>query len=900
MQEFNPSKADNKAMHKKLRTYMIMAAMALSAGLLEMQLPATAFAQDDDDAQVVGNDSRRSQPGVVKRNAPKDDTGSDDQNAPAAPAAEGQSVGVEGGVIFGESLDFEQNFGQDFNVKTTPKNLKIAVDVRDAELSDVVKLMSAQTGRNFIIADSLRAGKKITIISPNPVTQGEAYQAFLSALQMNGLTVVPSGKFYKIVEINNGVKEPLPATYGDTSVPKNDSLVTHIATLEYVDVSQIKPVLEQLKTTNGVIVDYPAANSLIITDTGNSVNRMLAFIKKMDNGSSEGDKIWVYPVQYASVSDMEKLLTQVFQVSKSTGNRNNNNNNNANNNQTEMRVSQIVADERTNKLIIVADERSYEKMKRLILKLDVEIPDSGKINVVHLQNSEANEVYSALNQVISDITSKNNNNRNNNSNSASRTLQGEDISVVANESTNDLIVVASPRDFLAIKNVIKELDRPRRQVYVEAAIMEVSLERTRDLGIVMHGGNVFDTGQGDGYWAGRTQLNSLSSISPAAMFLSGDSTPGFLMALAGPSLEVAGLSIPSLGMVLNALQTNTDVNVLSTPTILTLDNQEAEISVGERIPYITNTASNYSSLLNSLSGANNTATSALSGLIGGYGTSIERVDVALTLNIKPQINEGGTVRLDITEEIEEVKPGGSDLGGPSTRMRNLKTVVVVPDQQTVVLGGLVRDSESQSVSKVPLLGDIPVLGYLFRSTEKTIQKQNLLLMLTPYIIESNADLDKISKRKQEERDQFLEFFGRKDLTYVRSVDFDKKHGLLEEIRQTIDMKESEINAIREAQNIIEMTAEDDGIDLPDGFSDGYTSVGGSYGGGSYGGGSGSTGGGSGGTRPTPPAGMGAGRNAGAGGANRGAGGMNRAPGGGMSRGGGSRPSGGGGNRPTRN
>ena len=877
-------------MHNKLRTFTVMAAAVLSAGLLQTQLPGIALAQDDD-AQVVGNDGRRSQPGVVKRNAPRDDSDSGDSGGSDDAGSQPQqqpNVGVEGGVIFGESLDFEQNFGKDFGIKNTPKNLKITLDFRDAELSDVVKLMSAQTGRNFIVADSLRAGKKITIISPNPVTQAEAYQAFLSALQMNGLTVVQSGKFYKIVELNNGVKEPIPASYGNASVPKNDSLVTHIVQLEYVDVAQIKPVLESLKTANGVIVDYAAANSLIITDTGNSVNRMLAFIKKMDNGSSEGDKLWVYPVQYASVSDLEKLLTQVFQVSRSSGNNRNNNNNanNANNNQAEMRVSQIVADERTNKLIIVADERSYEKMKRLILKLDVEIPDSGKINVVHLQNSEATEVYSALNQVISDISSKNNNNRNN-SNSASRTLQGEDISVVANESTNDLIVVASPRDFLAIKNVIKELDRPRRQVYVEAAIMEISLERTRDLGIAMHGGNVFETGSGDGYYAGRTQLNSLSSISPAAMFLSGDSKPGFLMALAGPSLEVAGLSIPSLGIVLNALQTNTDVNVLSTPTILTLDNQEAEISVGERIPYITNTSSNYSSLLNSLSG--DSTTSALSSLIGGYGTSIERVDVALTLNIKPQINEGGTVRLDITEEIEEVKPGGSDLGGPSTRMRNLKTVVVVPDQQTVVLGGLVRDSESQSVSKVPLLGDIPVLGYLFRSTEKTIQKQNLLLMLTPYIIESNADLDKISKRKQEERDQFLEFFGRKDLTYVRSVDYDKKHGLLEEIRQTIDTKESEINAIREAQNIIEMTAEDDGIELPDGFSDGYSSSGGSYGssGGSGGGGGGVSRSGGGSNSP---------RNRGAGGGNSG----NR-PSGGF--GGGNRPSGGfgggGGNRPSR-
>lgn len=814
-------------MHKKLRTFTIMAAMMLGLGLSGVQMPE-AYAQDSGDAQVAETNGKRSQPGVINRAKPQEDEPQEAAPSAEEPPAEGSSVGVAGGAIFGESLDFEQNFGKDFGVKTAPKNLKITLDFRDAELSDVVKLMSAQTGRNFIVADSLRAGKKITIISPNPVTQAEAYQAFLSALQMNGLTVVQSGKFYKIVELSTGAKEAISTTYGDTSVPKSDALVTHVATLKYVDVTQIKPVLDQLKTNNGSIIDYAASNSLIITDTGNSVNRMLSFIKKMDNDSSDGEKIWVYQVQYASVTDLEKLLTQVFQIQR-TNNRNNNNNNRAVDSGSELRVSQVVADERTNKLIVVADERSYEKMKRLILKLDIATPDSGKINVVHLQNSEAKEIYTALNQIISDMSSKNGNNRNNApQNNSQRTLQGEDISVVSSESTNDLIVVASPRDFLAIKNVIKELDRPRRQVFVEAIILEVSLERTRSLGIAMHGGNMFETGSGNGYFAGRTELNSLQSLSPAAMFLGSGSTPGFLMALAGPALEIAGVSIPSIGAVVNALQTNTDVNVLSTPTILTLDNQEAKISVGERIPYVTSTGSNYSSLLNGLTGGDS-STAALGSLLSGYGTSIERVDVALTLTIKPQINEGGTVRLDIEEEIEEVKPGGSDLGGPSTRRRNLKTVVVVPDQQTVVLGGLVRDSESQSVSKVPLLGDIPVLGYLFRSTETTIQKQNLLLMLTPYIIDSSADLDKISKRKQAEHDEFVAFFGRKDMSYVRSVDYDKKHGLLEEIRQAIDSKEAELNAIREAQNIIELTSEDDGIDLPEGFSDGYSSFGGSYG-----------------------------------------------------------------------
>ena len=796
----------------------IMLGMASFGGL--------AHAQSDEDAQVAGNDDRRSEPAVVKRNAPVEER----KEGASSPEGGEAAQGVENGVIFGESLDFEQNFGQDFSVKTTPKNLKMAMDFRDAELSDVVKLMSAQTGRNFIIADSLKAGKKITIISPNPVTQAEAYQAFLSALQMNGLTVVQSGKFYKIVELSAGAKEPLSPNYG-SSVPANDALVTQVVQLEYVDVSQLKPVLDQLKTANGLIIDYAASNTLIITDTGNSVNRMLSLIKRMDNGSNDGEKLWVYQVQYASVTDMEKLLSQVFQTSKSTTRQNRNNNAADAGGSDELKVSQIVADERTNKLIIVANERSYEKMKRLILKLDVEIPDLGKINVVHLQNSEAQEIYTALNSLVNDVSSGSSRTGSNNNNTQSqKILQSDNISIVANESTNDIIVVASPRDFLAIKNVIKELDKPRRQVYVEAAILEVSLERTRDLGIALHGGNIYETDEGDGYYAGRTELNSLSSLSPASLFLGSGSAPGFLMALAGPTVEIAGLSLPSIGAVLKALQTNTDVNVLQTPTILTLDNQEAEFSVGERIPYITSTGSNYSSLLNSLGGNASDSTSALGSLLGSYGsTSIERVDVALTLKLKPQINEGGTVRLDIEEEIEEVKPGGSDLGGPSTRTRSIKTVVVVPDQQTVVLGGLVKDSESQSVSKVPILGDIPVLGYLFRSTDKTITKQSLLLMLTPYIIESTDDLEKIRRRKQEEHDEFVSFFGRKDLGYVRSVDYDKKHGLLEEIHQAIDLKEAELNAIREAESIIEIMPEDDGIELPDGFSDGYSNSGGSVG-----------------------------------------------------------------------
>ncbi|MFA5623890.1 MAG: type II secretion system secretin GspD [Bradymonadales bacterium] len=789
---------------------------------------SSALAQSPDQAEL-GPDGRESRPGVVKRDAPRD-TAPPVQEEPGTtvPSAAAGQGAVESGVIFGEEYQFEPNFNADYAARPTPSNVKVTLDFRDADLSDVVKLMSAQTGRNFIVADTLKSGKKITIISPNPVSAAEAYQAFLSALQMNGLTVVRSGKFYKIVDVNAGIKEPISPTWDGQNIDRNDALVTHIISLEFLEVSQVKPVLDQLKTPNGLIVDYPASNTLIITDTGNSVNRMISFIKRIDNGSSDGERLWVYPVQYAEAAELERLLQSVFQVGGTA--RQQPQGASAQNTGEDVKISQIVADQRTNKLIIVANERSYEKVKRLLLHLDVEIPDSGRINVVHLQNSEALEISSVLTELLQRMQQGTSQRSGGANQSGGQLLQG-DVSVVANASTNDLIVVASPRDFLSVKSVIKELDRPRRQVFVEAVIMEVSLERSRELGVAMHGGNTFATDEGDGYYAGRTELNKLQSLSPAAMFLGAGSTPGFLAALAGPTLDIAGIKIPSMGVVLQALQTNTDTNVLSTPTILTLDNQEAEISVGERIPYITNTGSNYSGLLNSSALAGNPEIAGIGNLLGGmgYGTQIERIDVALTLRIKPQINEGGSVRLDIDEEIEEVKPGGSDLGGPTTRMRNMRTVVVVPDQQTVVLGGLVRDSESQSVSKVPLLGDIPVLGYLFRSTATTIQKQNLLLMLTPYIIESNVDLEKIRIRKQKERDEFLEYFGRRDLNYVRSVNYDKKHGILEEIRQVIDAQENELSAIREAQNVMRITTEDEGIELPAGFSDGYGGSGSSAG-----------------------------------------------------------------------
>ncbi|MDX9724532.1 MAG: type II secretion system secretin GspD, partial [Myxococcota bacterium] len=681
-------------MERRLSSQLLLCSMLV----LALALPGQVLAQDEPDDEVKVIQPQGTKPGVVKREKPEtpsEDTGSGGTGGGTATDAEAAGDDQTTGFDFGEDIDIDDNFGDTFDFTPTPSNTRFTVDFRDADLTDVVKLMSAQTGKNFIIADSLRAGKKITIISPNPVSQGEAYQAFLSALEMNGLTVVQSGKFYKIVDINRGLKEPIDPLVPGQSVPTQDALVTQIIELKHVEISRIKPVLDQLKTATGVIVEYPPTNTLIVTDTGNSIRRLLKVIDRLDSSSADAEKIWIYQVQYAEATEISNLLTQVFQQS---GGGNNKAAAAAQtavpvNAESAVIISQIVADERTNKLIIVADERSYERIKKLILKLDVELPDSGRINVVHLQNSDATEMAQVLSELSTTLKPEDPRRaaqagQQQQGAAGGALLQGE-VSVVANEATNDLIIVASPRDFLSLKSVIKELDRARKQVFVEAAILEVSIDRTRSLGIVLHGGDVFETGDGDGYLVGRTELNGKQSLSAGSLFLGSGSAPGLLAALIGPTLDLGPLEVPAFSVLLNALQANTDVNVLSTPTILTLDNEEAEISVGERIPFITSSGMGglNTNMLSSTLGANSElagAASLLSGYGGYGGTQITRVDVALTLKIKPQINEAGQVRLEIQEEIEEVKPGGSDLGGPTTRRRNLKTVVIVNDQETVV------------------------------------------------------------------------------------------------------------------------------------------------------------------------------------------------------------------------
>ncbi|MCB9506097.1 MAG: type II secretion system secretin GspD [Myxococcales bacterium] len=835
----------------------------LTSSLLCLALSAPAYAQAGGDEPTVVAPTNGAVPGRLTRPSSRPDpeptaapSGEADPEAPTAPAAAGAPTAPAGPTPTAPSApaasppertgpvarpsapvldpaqvapdvgEIRENFEEGFDPLDPPANVRVNIDFREAELQDVVMWISALTGRNFIIADTINASKKITIISPQPVSIAEAYRAFLAALNMNGLTVVPFGRFLKIVEAAGAERQVLTPSESAGQIPDDDRMVTHIHQLAHVSISTVQPVLDALKTSTASIVAYEPTNTLIITETGSNLRRLLDILETLDVPSGQ-DQINIYQVRYAAAEALKSLLLEVFgdegnqnapapEPVRRTRRRSEETADPApaaatDTSVSSVSVSQIISDERTNQLIIIANQRSYERILDLVAQLDVPIPGEGQVHVLFLENADATELAStlqSLTQSVQDMRPDQNPTLSQAATEASAstaTFSG-DLSITADEATNALVVVASLRDFLALRSVIEQLDRRRQQVYVEAVVMEVTLNRQNQAGLVWHTGAPGPSVDGnDSLLFGATSVGGLSSLS-----IDPSSLLGLTVGLQGPSLAdlfnidsplLSGL--PSIGAVLQAAQTDNNVNILSTPHILTMDNEEAEIVVGENIPFISGINSglgSLGSLASSLGGGDlsslgnlSSLGSSLGGLGGLGGVSVQRQDVALTLRITPQINESNYVRLEIEEEVEDVQSIDPVLG-PRTTTRQARTTVVVQDQQTIVIGGLMRDTQSEDISKVPFLGDIPLIGRLFRHTTTRNAKTNLLLLLTPYIIRDSSDFQEIFRRKMEEREEFMSYFGRRDAEFVAAVDYARKDGpmqsVFESIRTAIEEEEA--------------------------------------------------------------------------------------------------------------
>jgi general secretion pathway protein D len=731
----------------------------------------------------------------------------------------------------------EKDKSKDKKCKALPPYVKVRMYFNEAEVMEIVQWISELTCKNFIISDAIRGGK-ITILSNTEVTAEEAYRAFLSALNVNNMTIVESGKFYKLQMKRDATKDTIPTYIGDEKeLPHSEQMVTRLLQLHFADVSTVNGTISQLVTKDGSCFPYAPTNSMIISDIASNMYRLDQILKQLDTPLGQ-EEIRIVQVNFAAAVELAKTIEEIFSdkarsgasaqgaggsqhrippirpgsPDKSTTTGQPQPESTGGEGEESITLSKVIADERTNKLILVATSRSFVRIQELIEKLDVPIAGEGQIQVVPLENANAEELAATLTALAQGTANRPKSAGASASRPAPGTtaqktaaelFQGE-VKVTADKATNSLVIVANQGDFRNLLKVIKKLDISRRQVFVEAVIMEVNLDNTQDTGLALHGGAAADIGGEKVPLLFGTQFKmngqNFNSLMPNLSAL------GFLSGIRGPNLSstdsyLGSITIPKFGVMLQALQTDSNVNVLSTPHIITSDNEDAEIKVGEQIPVpagygggmsglgslsgLASMASQYTGTTGTTAGYNNSYGSmgGLSSLLGLGMGAINRQEVGLTLKVKPQINEGNVVRMELEVELSEVKDTSNPLG-PTTTKRSAKTVVLPRDQETVVVGGLIREKLDIGESKVPILGDIPVLGWLFRTKHEQRTKTNLLLFLTPYVIEGPEDFRAIFERKMRERKEFLDQSYIAGPDYKTFIDFRKKHGPLADIHLT--------------------------------------------------------------------------------------------------------------------
>jgi general secretion pathway protein D len=664
-----------------------------------------------------------------------------------------------------------------------------------ADLIDVVKAISKMTGKNFILREQLK-GQKITILSEEPVTSKEAYRAFLVALEINNLALVPAGKFSKIEERKGAIKQNIPTFFDDDQeLPGDEAMVTYIHRLKFVEVEQAQRLVDSMlnKASGDILVYQP--NLLIMSDSGVNIARIRKLLERIDQPGHQA-RIHILDIKFAPAADIANKLTSLFDPSKAASKKTPVSAPGSAPGKTAEKappagsstaaasaktdgledyfITKIIADERTNKIIIVSTEDSFNRVKQIVELLDVpEGPTNApQVHVYNLENADADKLTAALNNVAQ--AGKKGDPKKKGKDAQPEGMFEGDVKITADPSTNSLVVVASQRDFRNMAKVIRRLDVRRPQVFVEAVIMEVSLNRTTELGLdwfTAYTAPVPGLGNGAGLVAnpgGQTRLRTAFTTSAAdptglAAFL------GFL-AFRGPTVRVgttaagAPIDLPTFGAVLQALEQDGNVDVLSTPHILTTDNVKAEILVGQTVPFASGFTSN-------LGGGNISSFVPI--------VSVQRQDVALKFIVTPHVNTSNFVRLELDQEVSdlgdsvEVAPGQRQ---PTTTKRTAKTTVVVRDEQTVIIGGLISDKKIKSESKIPVLGDIPWLGFLFRSPRSELRKTNLLVIMTPHIIRGEEDFRRIYERKLQERQEFMEAFYGVHTPYGGPVDYERKVG----------------------------------------------------------------------------------------------------------------------------
>ena len=753
---------------RSLRTRAIAIAPALSLILVGAPLPAQAS---------------------VEAQAP-DATVTPPPTAGAAARGQtpgGELVGDEGGgpaASTGTAGPLPHN-----TCRKAPRGARFTVTLpKETELEDLINWMMTITCQKFIWDRKVRSGK-VTIMSPEPVTVDEAYAAFYAALETMGLTVEPSGKYFKIVETTDAKNRTLPLYDDDVNAPNSDRFVTQLIRVKHGATKDISDVLNQLKSKQGS-VDV-VGNLLIVTDKGSMIRRLEQIVLELDTPTAS-EKIFFYQLQYAKAEEVAQIIRDIFgeggkgeaAPAKGKGRA-------GASSPTASSINRVIVDERSGTLIVITNESDYVVIRRLIESLDVKLPGGGgRIHVRKLKNADAQEVATVLSALATGAKQAAQAGQAG-ANKApagptSADLFSGDVKITPDIDTRSLVIIASAADYKNLEPVIDKLDMERRQLYIEIYMLEVSIKHSTDVGAGAHFGVPFGSGNTQGFAViGSAPTQALNSLilNPAAF-------KGLAGGLVGPlatgsgTLLGLGRDVPAFGAVIQALQQSSDVNVVSEPHMYAADNQEANIEVGRNVPT--------QGALSALGGANG---------IGGLPVqSIERQDVTLRIKVKPYINDERNVTMDVEVEDRDIADTSPTLGVTTTKRRLKLDKIVGRDGQPFVLGGLIRDRESETVNQVPGLGSIPLLGWLFKSRQKAKEKVNLLLIMVPHIIDSPDDVRRIHERRDKERLEFLERetnFKRRELP--NNVNYRKKSGLLASIDKEARRMEQEELLLRRAE-----------------------------------------------------------------------------------------------------
>ncbi len=682
----------------------------------------------------------------------------------------------------------------------------------ETELKDLIAWAMGFTCKNFILDPRIvSTGKKVTVMAPVKMSAAEAYNVFLVALSTMGLTVVPKGNMLRIVESATAKSETVPI-YKRGTPGNQDQMVRYILRPSYAQIETLRGALDSIRSPAGNV--QTAGSILIITDYASQVRDMMSIARAIDvPGGSDG--IYTIPVQHADATQLAQKLNEILGISAAAGGQGNvaaqgKRGGPATGNDGPARPggdevagavpSKILVDDRTNTLIVVSSQAGYYRVKALVERLDISLDTEGgtSIRVHPLENALAEELATTLNSAMGQGQQAGGRGgaagtaRANPAGNAppppqtgdlGTSLEGQ-VRVIGDKPTNSLIVMSSGRDYIAIKDVIKRLDQPRRQIFIEALILEVQLSKDLSIGSSSHGGLPINNGD---LVLGGVQTPTLRSLDIKTLAAATGLIGGLIGSPLSNSQSLLGVSIPSYAVLFQALSSQDNSNILSAPHVIAIDNEKAEFSVGNNIPYKAGL---------SFGGFGAPAGGGAAGLAGSIGQNIQREKLNLTLNVTPHISSNDAVRLEIEQETKDI--GGKDPElGPTWTERKLKTQVVVHDQQSVVIGGLIQEKDIYNVTKVPLLGDIPILGYLFKYSTKSKRKTNLLILLTPYIIKDQLDLQSIRERKVREREEFVRSFTTlNEMKYEPKIDYRRKRGLIEEINRSVQSVEQDLDVLR--------------------------------------------------------------------------------------------------------